>query len=168
VKHAVLRDFQIKRIDALIQGGDSKGKNFQSVQGEYAIANGGLSGTGYMHGVQKSKVPEQHNDFIFTLIAEEFGLLGSVAVLGLFALLFYRIWLGIVSAADFYYQMLLAGILTVLAFHLFVNVGMVLRVLPVVGMWCPFLSYGGTALWLCMSLIGLAVNVRTRERAVLF
>jgi rod shape determining protein RodA len=62
----------------------------------------------------------------------------------------------------------MAGILTIFGFHLVVNAGMVLGVLPVVGMWLPFLSAGGTAIWLCMSLVGLALNVRARERAVLF
>lgn len=169
VRGVVLRPYHVKRIEALLGGGkDKKGDDFQVTQGFFAIANGGIAGTGYLQGVQKHRVPEQHNDFIITLVAEEFGLLGCVAVLGLFALLFYRIWLGILSAADFYYQMILAGILTLLAFHLFVNLSMVLKIIPVVGLWCPFLSSGGTALWLCMSLIGLAVNVRTRERAVLF
>jgi cell division protein FtsW (lipid II flippase) len=113
-------------------------------------------------------VPEQHTDFIFSLIVEEFGLLGSLTVLGLFSLVFFRIWIGLLNASDMYYQMVMAGILTVLAFHTFVNIGMVLQLLPVVGLWCPFLSSGGTAMWLCMSLIGLALNVRGRERAVLF
>jgi rod shape determining protein RodA len=178
VRKAVLKPYQEERVLALIYGGNKtaeekkqgvvKGDDYQVQQGFYAIANGGLAGTGFLKGTQKLNVPEQETDFIFTVFSEEFGLLGSVALLGLFALLFYRLWLGLLVATDFYYQMLLAGILTVFAFHLFVNVGMVLKIFPVVGLWCPFLSKGGTAIWLCMSLIGLAVNVRARERAVLF
>jgi rod shape determining protein RodA len=169
IRHIVLRDYHVKRIEALLGGGkDVKGDDWQVQQGFYAFAAGGVAGTGYLQGPQKGRVPEQQNDFIFTVIGEEFGLLGCVVVLGLFALLFYRLWLGLVFAADFYYQMILAGILTVLSFQLFVNLSMVLKIIPVVGLWCPFLSSGGTALWLCMSMIGLAVNVRTRERAVLF
>ena len=178
VRKAVLKPYQEERVLALIYGGNKtaeekkqgvvKGDDYQVQQGFYAIANGGLAGTGFLKGTQKLNVPEQETDFIFTVFSEEFGLLGSVALLGLFALLFYRLWLGLLVATDFYYQMLLAGILTVFAFHLFVNIGMVLKIFPVVGLWCPFLSKGGTAIWLCMSLIGLAVNVRARERAVLF
>ncbi len=179
VRHAVLKDYQEKRVIALLEGGKTtadekkaakglQGDDYQVQQGFYAIANGGLAGTGYLKGIQKQNVPFRESDFIFPVFCEEFGLLGSVALLGLYALLFYRMWLGLVAASDFYYQMILAGILTVLSFHLFVNIGMVLKIFPVVGLWCPFLSKGGTAIWLCMSLIGLAVNVRTRERAVLF
>lgn len=178
VRKAVLKPYQEERVLALIYGGNKtveekkkgvvKGDDYQVQQGFYAIANGGLAGTGFLKGTQKLNVPEQETDFIFTVFGEEFGLLGSVALLGLFALLFYRLWLGMLAASDFYYQMLLAGVLTVFAFHFFVNLGMVLKIFPVVGLWCPFLSKGGTAIWLCMSLIGLAVNVRTRERAVLF
>ncbi len=178
IRDRLLEPYQVKRIMALLYGGNLtaeeknkgviKGDDYQVQQGFYAIANGGLAGTGFLKGTQKLNVPEQETDFIFTVFSEEFGLLGSVALLGLFALLFYRLWLGMLAASDFYFQMLLAGILTVFAFHFFVNVGMVLKIFPVVGLWCPFLSKGGTAIWLCMSLVGLAVNVRTRERAVLF
>ena len=172
VRKLILKPYQEKRVIGMINGvkgkNDVKGDNYQTEMAAYAFGSGGLAGTGYLKGEQKHKVPEQHTDFIFSLVGEEFGLLGSLTVLGLFALLFYRLWLGMVNASDFYFQMILAGILTVLAFHTFVNIGMVLQILPVVGLWCPFMSYGGTAMWLCMSLIGLALNVRMRERAVLF
>ncbi|HLO97442.1 MAG TPA: FtsW/RodA/SpoVE family cell cycle protein, partial [Fimbriimonas sp.] len=126
------------------------------------------AGTGWLKGEMKRRVPFQSTDFIFSLIGEEFGFMGCSAVLLLYGLLFYRIWMGMLSAADLYYQLVMAGILTVLAFHTIVNIAMVLGMAPVVGLWCPFLSYGGTAIWLCMSLIGLALNIRLRERVVLF
>ena len=168
----VFEQYQWKRIEALLglrsDTKEAKDMNYQTQQAIYAFGNGGLGGTGFSKGEQKSKVPEQHTDFIFSLIGEEFGFVGSVFVLGVFAVFFYRIWVGMLNAADFYYQMIMGGILTIFAFHLFVNIGMVLKLLPVVGLWCPFLSYGGTAIWLCMSLVGLALNVRAKERAVLF
>jgi rod shape determining protein RodA len=172
VRNKLLLPYQVERIEGIIgiaKGkADNKDENYQTYLAQLAFGNGGLSGTGFLKGEQKSTIPEQHSDFIFTLIGEEFGFLGSISVLGLFALLFYRIWVGLLNASDYYYQLVMAGILTVLAFHTFVNLGMVLQLLPVVGLWCPFLSKGGTAIWLCMSLIGLALNIRARERAVLF
>ncbi|MBI1334994.1 MAG: rod shape-determining protein RodA [Armatimonadetes bacterium] len=172
VRNHILQPYQWERVLGLL-GMDSKDKKvkdmkYQTEVASYAFANGGIAGTGYLKGEVKHRVPFQSTDFILSLVGEEFGLLGCLSVLGIFALLFYRIWLGMLNAADFYYQMIMAGILTVLGFHTIVNAGMVLGVLPVVGLWFPFLSYGGTAIWLCMSLVGLALNVRARERVVLF
>lgn len=174
VRKVVLQDYQWERILGLLgveskqTGKKVKDMKYQTDVASYAFANGGIAGTGYLKGEVKHRVPFVSTDFIFSLIGEEFGMLGCFAVYGIFALLFYRIWLGMLNAADFYYQMIMAGILTILGFHTIVNTGMVLGWLPVVGLWCPFLSYGGTAIWLCMSLIGLALNVRARERVVLF
>ena len=172
VRHRVIQDYQWERVMGLLgietEGKSVKDKRYQVQVASYAFANGGISGTGFLRGEVKTKVPEVSSDFIFSCVGEEFGMIGCTVVLGLFALLFYRIWLGMLNAADLYYQLIMAGILTILGFHLVVNAGMVLGVLPVVGMWLPFLSAGGSAIWLCMSLIGLALNVRARERVVLF
>jgi rod shape determining protein RodA len=184
IRNQVLKPYQAKRVEGLLgikssnnlkTTKDSKeadrelaDKKRQTRNAELAFGNGGLSGTGYRRGEQKSKVMEQHSDFIFSLIGEEFGFLGTMSVLGVFGVFFYRIWVGMLNAADFISQMLMGGILTIFSFHLIVNLGMVLGMLPVVGMWSPFLSYGGTAMWLCMSMVALAVNIRSKERAVLF
>lgn len=172
VRHVVITDYQWGRITGLLgietKGKSVKDKRYQVEQASYAFANGGIAGTGFLKGEVKKRVPEVSSDFIFSCVGEEFGMMGCFVVLGIFAMLFYRIWLGMLSAADLYYQLIMAGILTIFGFHLIVNAGMVLGVLPVVGMWLPFLSAGGTAIWLCMSLVGLALNVRARERAVLF
>ena len=172
VRHVVIKDYQWERVMGLLgietEGKSVKDKRYQVEVASYAFANGGISGTGYLKGEVKKRVPEVSSDFIFSCVGEEFGLMGCFVVLGVFAMLFYRIWLGMLNAADLYYQLIMAGILTIFGFHLVVNAGMVLGVLPVVGMWLPFLSAGGTAIWLCMSLVGLALNVRARERAVLF
>ncbi|MEI8282651.1 MAG: FtsW/RodA/SpoVE family cell cycle protein, partial [Armatimonadota bacterium] len=172
VRGVILKPYQWERVLGML-GLSSKGKSvrdnqYQVQMASYAFANGGVAGTGYLKGEVKKQVPFVDTDFIFAAVGEEFGMMGCFVLLGVFALLFYRIWLGMLSAADLYYQLIMAGILTIFGFHLIVNAGMVLGVLPVVGMWLPFLSYGGTAIWLCMSLVGLALNVRARERAVLF
>lgn len=172
VRNHVLQPYQWERVLGLLgmDSGSKKVKDmkYQTDVASYAFANGGVAGTGYLKGEVKHRVPFVSTDFIWSLVGEEFGLIGCFAVLGVFALLFYRIWLGMLNAADFYYQMIMAGILTVLGFHTIVNAGMVLGFFPVVGLWAPFLSYGGSAIWLCMSLVGLALNVRARERVVLF
>jgi rod shape determining protein RodA len=172
VRNVVITDYQWERVTGLL-GIETKGKTLSDKQlqvrmASYAFANGGIAGTGYLKGDAKKRVPFVGTDFIFACVGEEFGLMGCIALLGLFAMFFYRIWLGMLSAADLYYQLIMAGILTIFGFHVIVNAGMVLGVLPVVGMWLPFMSYGGTAIWLCMCLVGLALNVRARERAVLF
>lgn len=172
VRNHILKPYQWERVLGLlgVESGTKKVSDmkYQTDVASYAFANGGVSGTGYLKGEIKRRVPFISTDFIWSLVGEEFGMLGCLAVLGVFALLFYRIWLGMLNAADLYYQLIMAGILTVLGFHTIVNAGMVMGFLPVVGLWAPFLSYGGSAIWLCMSLVGLALNVRARERVVLF
>ena len=144
--------------------------NYQGDRAEIAFGNGGLIGTGYLKGTQKSGgyIPEQHSDFIFTVIGEEGGLIGSTLILAAFGLLFFRLWLIMLGATEPYYRMLIAGIIGMLSFHMAVNLFMVLQIIPVAGLWLPFMSHGGTALWLCLSCIAIALNVKRREDAVMF
>ena len=123
-----------------------------------------------MRGEQKQArfIPEQRNDFIFTVVGEEGGLVGCSLVLMVYGLFFYRAWLVMLDATEPYYKMLVAGIIGMLGFHMAVNMGMILQLVPVVGLWLPFLSHGGTAIWLCMSCVGLLLNIRRQERPVLF
>jgi rod shape determining protein RodA len=169
VSGAVLRDYQLGRVKGLfIQ--DDKGKGWQTDRAAIAFASGGVMGTGYLQGKQKAGhfIPEQHNDFIFTVIGEEGGLIGATLVLAAFGFFFFRVWMVMFLASDVYYRMLAAGVFAALFFHMFVNVAMVLKLLPVVGLWLPFLSSGGTALWLCMACVGLLLSIRRREAPVLF
>jgi rod shape determining protein RodA len=165
----LLHSYQQERIEGL-KAKDSKGKNWQTDRAEIAFGVGGLLGSGYLKGEQKAAhfIPEQHNDFIFTVVGEEGGLFGCTIVLGLFGCLFYRIWLVMFRAQETYYKMLAAGIFAALLFHTFVNIAMLLQLVPVVGLWLPFVSYGGTALWLCMASVGLVLNVARLERPILF
>ncbi len=164
-----LRDYQLKRLEGMFVQ-DEKGKGYQTDRAQIAFAVGGVMGTGYLNGLQKKGhfIPEQHNDFIFTVVGEEGGLIGGALVLFAFGFFFFRIWLVMFLASDVYYRMLAAGIFAALFFHMFVNIAMVLKVLPVVGLWLPFLSYGGTALWLCLACVGLLLSIRRREAPVLF
>ena len=111
-----------------------------------AVGSGGLTGKGYLNGTQTNLdyVPEQHTDFIFTVAGEEFGFVGAIALLALFALLLWRAiriaWL----AKDPFGTYVAAGIASMFAIQMFVNVGMVIGIMPITGIPLPFLSYGGT------------------------
>lgn len=168
----VFKGYQIKRVKGFTKTGGAQQKdiNFQTDRAAIAIGSGGLFGTGYLKGEQKrlGMIPEQQTDFVFTIVGEEGGLVGSTIVLAVFGFFFYRIWLIYLHATEGYYKMLAAGILGMLAFHTIVNLAMVLQLMPVVGLWLPFMSYGGTAMWLCLSCVGLLLNVRSREKPVLF
>lgn len=171
VSNLVLKDYQRERIAGLLSHKkDRKGDNWQTDRAEIAFGVGGLGGTGYLKGDQKKNgfIPEQRNDFVFTVIGEEGGLVGCTLVLLAYAFFFYRIFLAMLNATDPYLRSIVAGVFTILGFHTFVNIAMVLQIVPVVGLWLPFLSSGGTAIWLCMACVGLLLNIRQRERPLLF
>lgn len=165
----VLQPYQVERLTGLIHP-QSQGNAYQPLRAQVAFGAGGLTGEGWLHGRQKQArfIPEQDNDFIFTVIGEEGGLVGCVIVLALYGLFFYRIWLQMVQAEDPFYRMVTAGIFAILAFHAVVNLGMNLQLLPVVGLWLPFMSYGGTAMWLCMACVALLINMKGRQRPAIF
>lgn len=167
-----LSPYQINRIDAWLYNDPAheKGIGYQVSRAEVAFGTGGVMGEGFRNGEQKKGgfIPEQENDFVFTVIGEEGGLVGASLVLASFGFFFYRAWLVMFRASDPFFKMASAGMLGMLAFHAVVNMGMNLRLLPVVGQWLPFMSYGGTAMWLCMSCLALLMNFRRHERPVLF
>lgn len=147
-----------------------KDMTWQQDQAKIAFAVGGTTGTGYMKGEQSAGdfIPAQHNDFIFTIVGEEGGLVACTMVLAGIGFFYYRAWLIMFRSIDPFMGMLAAGVLAYLAFHTVANVGMNLSLLPVVGLWLPFMSYGGTALWLCMASVGLLLNVSRQENRIIF
>jgi rod shape determining protein RodA len=130
-----------------------------------AVGSGGLLGKGYLHGTQTNLdyVPEQHTDFIFTVAGEEFGFVGAMAVLALYALLLWRAiriaWL----AKDPFGTYMAAGIASMFAIQMFVNVGMVIGIMPITGIPLPLLSYGGTSILVSFAAIGLLENIHMRR-----
>lgn len=163
----LLRPYQLERIEALFIT-DERNTDYQQTMAAVAFGVGGFGGTGYLKGEQKVQVPEHHNDFIFTVVGEEGGLVGCTLVLLAFAFFFYRAWLVLYHAEDPFTRMVAAGILSILAFHTVLNLGMNIGLTPVVGLWLPFLSYGGTALWLCLACVGLLLNLARREQKMRF
>ncbi len=171
VRAKMLDSYQENRIHGIQTAKkDIQGRNWQTDRAEIALGEGGFTGSGFLRGEQKQAgfIPEQHNDFIVTVIGEEGGLVGCTLLLATYGFFFYRIFLIMLNATEPYCKMAAAGVFAVLAFHTFVNIAMVLQLLPVVGLWLPFLSYGGTAIWLCMACVGLLLSIRRRQRPLLF
>lgn len=139
---------------------DPSNKGYQIVQSLYAVASGGLTGLGFGQSRQKYLyLPEEQNDFIFAIICEELGFIGAVLVIILFALLIVRgYWLAL-HARDRFGSLLLVGITTLLAVQVFLNIAVVLNVLPATGISLPFFSYGGTALVIQLAEIGIILSV---------
>lgn len=158
VDWVVLHDYQKNRVCTLLDpSSDPLGKGFHTIQSMIAVGSGGLYGKGYMQGTQSHLdfVPERTTDFIFAVYAEEFGLYGGVMLLVLYSLVILR-GLTIAVRAHTQFGRLMAGAMSMMFFvYVFVNIGMVTGVLPVVGVPLPFMSYGGTAL----STLGVACGI---------
>ncbi|AHV91815.1 rod shape-determining protein RodA [Bordetella holmesii] len=162
VDWVVLHDYQKHRVCTLLNpSSDPLGKGFHTIQSMIAVGSGGLYGKGYMKGTQTHLdfIPERTTDFIFAVYAEEFGLYGGVALLVLYGLLIAR-GLAIASRCSNQFGRLLAGSMTMMMFiYVFVNVGMVTGILPVVGVPLPFMSYGGTALLTMGVAFGIMMSI---------
>jgi rod shape determining protein RodA len=164
----LIADYQMQRLTAFLDAGDpslAQGPVFQTRQSVIAIGSGQFGGKGLFEGTQTSLsyVPENHTDFIFTVIGEEFGFVGSVLVLTLFLVLIWRGLRIAVIAKDLFGTLLAAGVVAMLALQVFVNVGMTVGIMPVTGIPLPFVSYGGTSLIVWFALIGLLLNVHMRR-----
>ena len=167
----MLKDYQKLRILSFLNPGlDPLGAGYHSLQAKIAVGSGGFLGKGFLSGTQTQLqfIPQQQTDFIFSVVAEEFGLIGSVISLALFCMLIYRALKIALEAREFYGSLLAAGIAVMYAFHLFVNVGMTLGLLPVVGIPLPFLSFGGTSLVINLMAIGILQSIAMRSHKILF
>ena len=139
---------------------DMSGDGYQIVQSLYSIGSGGLSGLGLGQSRQKYLyLPEEHNDFIFAVVCEELGFIGAVLILLLFALLIIRgFWLAM-HCRDRYSFLVCAGITSLLAVQVILNVSVVTNLIPCTGISLPFFSYGGTALWLQLAEMGIILSI---------
>ena len=165
----VLHEYQKGRVCTLLDPTtDPLGKGFHTIQSTIAVGSGGLYGQGYMSGTQAQLdfVPERTTDFIFAVFAEEFGLYGALTLLVLFALLIIRGLVIASRATDTFGRVLAASLSVVFFVYVFVNIGMVIGLLPVVGVPLPFFSYGGTALMTLAVALGLLMSI-SRHQPVL-
>ena len=162
----VIEDYQIARLTSFLDSENaSADARYNLEQSEIAVGSGGMFGQGYLHGSQTALdyVPEQHTDFIFTVIGEEFGFAGSVFVLSLFALLLWRAIRIAFLSKDAFGTYLATGVAAMFAVQMFVNVGMVIGIMPITGIPLPFLSYGGTAMLVNFIAVGILLNVHMRR-----
>ena len=140
----------------------------QILQGMYAIASGGLFGKGLGNSVQKlGNIPEVHTDMIFTIICEELGIIGGIALIGLFLLLLWRIFKVALNAPDLYGALIATGVFAQIALQVMMNVAVVTNSMPATGVPLPFVSYGGSSLLILMAEMGMVLNVSKRTEEVL-
>lgn len=169
VYHFGLKPYQKQRIISFIDpGADPKGSGYNSIQSMIAVGSGQLVGKGYKKGTQSQLnfLPEHHTDFIFSVFAEERGFVGCTILLALY-LAFLLNGLSIAYQSHDKFGMLLAlGIMMIFFFHIVVNMGMVMGLLPIVGVPLPFMSYGGSAL--LTSLIGVAILTNIANKKFMF
>ncbi len=157
-----LHDYQKQRIMTFLDPErDPLGAGYHILQSKIAVGSGGLSGKGFLKGTQShlNFLPEKQTDFIFTMLAEEFGMIGGALVLALFALvMIYGLFIAVRSRTQFG-RLLAMGVVSTLSLYVFINVAMVLGLIPVVGVPLPLISYGGTAMLTIMIGFGLLMNV---------
>ncbi len=163
-----LEDYQRSRVLTFLNPGrDPSGAGYQVIQSKIAIGSGELTGKGYMKGTQKALayLPQQHTDFVFSVVGEELGFVGSVGVMGLFLLVLIRGVRIAFLARDRFASLLAAGTVGLLAYHVFVNLFMTMGLAPVTGLPLPFISYGGSFLVATMALTGILEGVAMRRHA---
>jgi len=162
----LLHDYQKQRIITFLNPGkDPLGAGYHIIQSQIAIGSGKLWGKGFMAGTQSQLrfLPEKHTDFAVAVFGEEWGFVGSIILLALFCMFLYHIFLAAQDAKDRFGSFLAAGVFFYFFWQILINMGMVLGLMPVVGIPLPFISYGGSATVVNLCLIGLVLNVSMRR-----
>lgn len=162
----VLKEYQVMRLIVFIDPyADPRGAGWNIIQSKTAIGSGNLFGRGYLQGTQSHYrfLPEQSTDFIFSILSEELGFVGCMAVFALYFLIFMRTIFIIKNASNTFGLMIASGVLGMFVFHFLVNVGMVMGIMPITGIPLLFLSYGGSSLWTAMICVGLLMSVSSRK-----
>jgi rod shape determining protein RodA len=161
--NSVLKFHQRSRIETFLDPtSDPSGAGYQVLQSQVAIGSGGLLGKGYGQGSQSNLqfLPEEHTDFIFSVLAEQFGFVGCLTVLALFfAFLVRALWLCF-DYSDRFSNLVTVGAVAIFSFHIIVNICMTLGLMPVTGLPLPFLSYGGSFVITCLILVGFLLHIR--------
>lgn len=167
----LLKPYQLQRLTVFLNPNqDTSGAAYQLSQSKIAVASGMFSGKGFMEGTQThlNFLPAHHTDFIFSVISEEFGFLGSAVLLLLFLVLLWRA-IRIASASKTLHGTLIAsGVIAILLFQVFVNVGMTLGIMPITGIPLPFVSFGSSSLVVFLTAVGLLQSVHVHSRTALY
>ena len=162
----LVKEYQIARLTSFLDPeNDPQRTGWNRQQAEIAIGSGGLTGNGYLGGSQTNLdfVPEQHPDFIFTVVGEEFGFVGAVTMLLAFAVILWRAFRIALLSKDPFGTYVAAGVASMFAIQIFVNVGMTIGIMPITGITLPFVSYGGSSLLTNAIAVGLLLNVHMRR-----
>ncbi|MCF7899164.1 rod shape-determining protein RodA [Candidatus Babeliales bacterium] len=160
-----LKTYQKQRILVLLGDGDTRKERYQLEQSKIAVGSGGLTGKGFLKGTQNkfAFLPEDHTDFIFSVICEEWGFLGGLLIITLFSLLFIRFFYVAINLPTLYEQIIATGLICYLISSVCINIGMVIGILPIVGIPLPLISYGNTNLWVTMASLGCLNNLSIRR-----
>jgi len=163
----VLKDYQIKRLIIFMNPNkDPRGSGWNIIQSKVAIGAGGVFGQSYLHGTQSHYrfLPQQSTDFIFSIISEEIGFAGGCFIFFLYSVIFLKILYLIKTCANSFGTYIVSGIFGMFLFHFFINVGMVMGMMPITGIPLLFLSYGGSSLLMAMTCIGFIMNISYRKK----
>lgn len=163
----VLKYYQIKRLIIFLDpSADPLDSGWNINQSKIAIGAGGIFGQGYLQGTQSHYrfLPQQSTDFIFSILSEEFGFFGGLFIFTIYLAIFIRILLIIKQCSNEYGVYIASGILAMFAYHFFINVGMVMGIMPITGIPLLFLSYGGSSLLTAMSCIGMVMSINYRKK----
>jgi rod shape determining protein RodA len=165
INSTLLEDYQRARFDSFLDPESNSVAAYNQEQAQIAIGNGGIMGRGFGQGTQTKSglVPEQQTDFIFTVIAEEFGFAGGTAVLAFFALLLWRLYRMARLAGDAFGSYLITGVFAMFAFQMFQSIGMTMGIMPVTGIPLPFVSSGGSSVLASYIAVGIALSVHMRR-----
>jgi rod shape determining protein RodA len=161
-----LKDYQIKRLIVFLDPGiDPQGAGWNVIQSVTAVGSGGFWGKGWLKGTQSHYryLPQQSTDFIFSIIAEEWGFLGGLVIFLLFLVILFRGLAIVLAAKDDYAANIAGGIVGMIGFHVFINMGMAMGIMPITGIPLFFLSYGGSSLLTGLIGIGLLLNIHIRR-----
>ena len=172
VEGGLLHHYQIARLTTFLNPNNKSSNPYvQSAiynlqEAKNAIGSGGLLGSGIGHGAQTNLgyVPEQQTDFIFTAVGEQLGFVGAVGLLSLLGVIAWRVLHAAVVSRDIFGRLICAGLFAFIAFSVFQNAGMTMGIMPITGIPLPFVSYGGTAVLVFFSAVGLALSVGARRR----
>ena len=159
----VLHDYQRKRVETFLNPeADIQGAGYHAAQSIIAVGSGEITGKGYGQGTQTqlSFLPENHTDFIFSVLGEEWGFVGGALLIVLFFALIALMLRGARKATDRFSALIAVGAAAMIFWHAFINIGMVIGVLPVVGVTLPLMSYGGSSMITKVIAIGFAVNAQ--------
>ena len=167
----VMADYQKERIASFLHPNNlGLAGNYQVYESKIAIGSGGVFGKGLFHGTQKELdfIPVQKSDFIFSVVAEELGLIGGLILIGLFLWLMIRFMRVAIEAVDLYGALIVVGFIGMFIFQIFENIAMTMGLMPVTGITLPFLSYGGSSIIANMMAFGFIMTVHARSRNIRF